>query len=636
MSGANKPIKKKSSTSFSDDSDSGISNNKKPKIDIKAILKSDDFQSNWINTVAVKELFEDIQKISYDDSIQKFKEKINISKAFKKLFSENAKFNARLLISGNEIYLRLDISINVQEKTKCAHFYNQLSKEYSEFIDVSTIHKNQCSTCSLKKDTKDNIIVVSEHIIAYKTTDEQQQHADVTDGAEKMDTTSNDNPDNPEFAELANNNNTARTEDNTMVSIPTNVYNSLLQIAEQYKQMKQEFDELKKTLAMASNSSSASSSSCNVPISSSKTATQKLNSSNDFTAPETADNQQTVPKSSSKTTTQNVNTNNDFPVLKTAGNHQSKNTQITQFKKNKAIPPILVNVDKYNQQELMAKIKSAEIDTNCMKFFPAANNQIRIQINDINIYDKVHALLKSDEISLFTHAIKDRVKPIYIIKNLCKNFALNDIKEDLNNQNFEILEIARFETKFHTENNIDSKMVKVTLPENTDTKAFEKIRFILHMRVYIQTLKPSKILQCKRCQRLHHSANYCNFPYRCVKCTEKHDPGQCKLNAPGNTCKPKCCNCGGEHIASSYKCKYLATEIEKRGEKKTQDNKKMYNNNNPTTTVQSQKITATKSYANVAGSNSQRKTSKTDILNNLKSCMLAMQQTIELLIMENE
>lgn len=295
----------------------------------------------------------------------------------------------------------------------------------------------------------------------------------------------------------------------------------------------------------------------------------------------------------------------------------------------------MVNEEKCNQQMLLNEIKKIQIDVNSFKLFPAANKQIRIQVNDIENYDKILAMLKDDEISHYTHAIKDRVKPVYIIKNLCKNFSLDEIKEDINRQNFEVLDISRFETKFHTENNIDSKMVRVTLPENTDTKSFEKIRFLLHMRVYIQTLKPSKILQCKRCQRLHHSSNYCNFDYRCVKCNDKHDPGHCKLNALGNTYKPRCCNCGGEHIASSYSCPYIANELNKNKKRNTQDSNNLFGNDNKKTDGVNAAVSTKKTFANIVNSNKQNPTAKMNVLNNLKSCMIAMQQTIELLIAEN-
>lgn len=391
------------------------------------------------------------------------------------------------------------------------------------------------------------------------------------------------------------------------------MFESLVNIVEQFKELKDEVNAMKKKIT-AQNIDTNVSNECD-----------ELNKN--------------------KNVAKSKNTDNSTP-LKQTGAPGPNILNSTKFKRNRRVPPIVVSSEKCDQLGLLNKIQSADVDINSLKWFPAPNKNIRVEVNNMENYDKVHQVLKSNDIEMYTHAVKGRVKPIYIIKNLCKSFALNDIKADLNSQNFEILEISRFETKFHIENEIDSKMVKVILPENTDTKAFEKIRFILHMRVYIQTLKPSKILQCKRCQRLHHSATYCNFPYRCVKCTDGHQPGECKLNAVGNTVKPKCCDCGGEHIASSYKCKVIATEIEKSKGKKSQDDRKIFQNANRkvTANVNNASTSSGKSFAGVIRENypqpakpkPSKPTNRINILNNLKSCMLAMQQTIELLINENE
>lgn len=121
----------------------------------------------------------------------------------------------------------------------------------------------------------------------------------------------------------------------------------------------------------------------------------------------------------------------------------------TPFKKNKSVPAIFVNSEVCNQQQLLNLVTSANINMNAMKFFPSANNQIRIDINEIEVYDKVHQLPMQNEIVLHTHAVKSRVKPVYIIKNLCRNFDLEEIEADLNDQNFGVIVISLCETKFH-------------------------------------------------------------------------------------------------------------------------------------------------------------------------------------------
>lgn len=40
------------------------------------------------------------------------------------------------------------------------------------------------------------------------------------------------------------------------------------------------------------------------------------------------------------------------------------------------------------------------------------------------------------------------------------------------------------------------------------------------------------------------------MPYRCVKCTTTHEPGDCLSESKGIKFKPKCVNCNGNHTAN--------------------------------------------------------------------------------------
>lgn len=78
-------------------------------------------------------------------------------------------------------------------------------------------------------------------------------------------------------------------------------------------------------------------------------------------------------------------------------------------------------------------------------------------------------------------------------------------------------------------------------------------------------MKTSGIVQCKNCQLIGHTSRFCFHQYRCIKCTDSHSPGkgQCKLDNGNNKLAPKCVNCLGEHIASSYNCPYIKKHMNK-------------------------------------------------------------------------
>lgn len=73
--------------------------------------------------------------------------------------------------------------------------------------------------------------------------------------------------------------------------------------------------------------------------------------------------------------------------------------------------------------------------------------------------------------------------------------------------------------------------------------------------------KKKKLTQCFRCQRFGHTARNCNHEFRCVKCTEKHEPGKCsRTTKEGN---PKCVNCNKDHAANNRNCESYTAYKEK-------------------------------------------------------------------------
>lgn len=68
-----------------------------------------------------------------------------------------------------------------------------------------------------------------------------------------------------------------------------------------------------------------------------------------------------------------------------------------------------------------------------------------------------------------------------------------------------------------------------------------------------------RLTQCRNCQMFGHSASNCGHNYRCVKCTDDHNPGDCKRKSREDSGSPKCVNCGGDHTANSRVCSCFIT-----------------------------------------------------------------------------
>lgn len=88
------------------------------------------------------------------------------------------------------------------------------------------------------------------------------------------------------------------------------------------------------------------------------------------------------------------------------------------------------------------------------------------------------------------------------------------------------------------------------------------IKNIAYQAVKIGAIRknPNRIVQCKNCQGYNHVHSSCYRRARCVKCAGDHTTESYSKSI--NT-KPKCVNCGEEHIANYRGC-IVAKEMQKR------------------------------------------------------------------------
>lgn len=92
------------------------------------------------------------------------------------------------------------------------------------------------------------------------------------------------------------------------------------------------------------------------------------------------------------------------------------------------------------------------------------------------------------------------------------------------------------------------------------------IKEIGPFRVRIEKMKPSEIVQCRRCQRYQHTAAGCGFAYRCVQCVTVHLPGACP-RAANKSLPLGCINCycarlkHDTHTANDHRnCEFYRTK----------------------------------------------------------------------------
>lgn len=101
----------------------------------------------------------------------------------------------------------------------------------------------------------------------------------------------------------------------------------------------------------------------------------------------------------------------------------------------------------------------------------------------------------------------------------------------------------------------------IDLEPKSNNKQIYQVKFLLNMKIqFEEPYKKNDIVQCKRCQRYGHTQNYCNRPFYCVKCGERHDTRSC---TKPKTEPAKCALCEGPHPASYKGCPIRKEKMKK-------------------------------------------------------------------------
>lgn len=279
----------------------------------------------------------------------------------------------------------------------------------------------------------------------------------------------------------------------------------------------------------------------------------------------------------------NVVDDEGFTVMR-----NEKNTQ--KNKRSTKVPPVDIWTD--NRAEIQREIQATLPKDSCL-FGRVNNGKFRVFTNDAPTRLVLIEFLKKKSITFNTYTPSDEKMVNVLIKGLDHIDDSDAIKDALALKGFEPIKIQKHITGYMRKNNIKSNLWLIVLQPNTDTNELFKIKAIDRAIVKFDFLRKPKVIQCRRCQRFNHSASNCMLPYRCVKCTDDHEPGKCKSVTNKNKFKPKCVNCQGNHTANdAANCDAFKKAIEL----KTSKTKKVSNKQTNKQTSNS----STKSYATIA------------------------------------
>lgn len=277
-----------------------------------------------------------------------------------------------------------------------------------------------------------------------------------------------------------------------------------------------------------------------------------------------------------KKNTQPINNNIS---IQTNSNIQNKATTstITNNGAQKQIKPPSIIAFYNNHKDLQYKIKSITNNTNTLIYI--RNEVVKIQCLTKIDFEKIKGMLQKQQIHYYTYTPRDEKPITMVLKNISTTYEAAEIHAAIQEKDPQINVIQV--------KNLNSWNWLIQVKDINSQQKINNMRSLLGFGIRVERYRGKKLLQCKNCQRYNHLATNCNMPYRCMKCTENHEPGKCKIPAKENNNDPHiiekedgtknavkgipltCVNCGKNHPANYAQCEYRIKIEEK---KRTQYN----------------------------------------------------------------
>lgn len=375
------------------------------------------------------------------------------------------------------------------------------------------------------------------------------------------------------------------------IRLPTKQTNTIKQLTN--KTAKQATGQVKFTfnrIKSSTSSSNNSSSNTNANSSINEPSPMEINNTQLNTNTESTTVNVTQPLSHNQTgnSTQNINRAQTEVIdltsdSKTADSNNSNAKQV--FKKNENT--LIINVFNISQKRIRdIFVNELGLRSDHFQFTSINSKKTRIMVNcDENHRRVTEYLSKVEKVNFFAHTPQEQKPKNYLIKNILdSSYTAQDILDAVNNLNLDlnIISIKRLETPKSRREDRYLNIWLIQLEQNSkDLKKILSTKYLLNTCISIESLKPSGPIQCKNCQRFHHTASNCNMPFRCVKCTQQHEPGNCALSASekNDLDKIQCINCSQFGHPSNYRGCPKAKEILSRNASKQIDKQSSKNTN---------------------------------------------------------
>ncbi|KAL1445978.1 hypothetical protein WDU94_001892 [Cyamophila willieti] len=242
-------------------------------------------------------------------------------------------------------------------------------------------------------------------------------------------------------------------------------------------------------------------------------------------------------------------TRNRFKVLGGLPNDEDDEDMtgdITRISKSHGkirIPPIIVDGTIQDNNTATQTLKAKLSDTFQYRY---SKGKTLVYTNNPDDFKKVKSYLEEKKYGFHTFTLPDEKLLKLVLRGLPPTVTTEDIKEELKEQNFEVVKITQISK--HSEYPLYSILF------STGIKAQDILKIKTLCYCVISWEKPHKKpnpTQCYRCQKFHHVAVNCTRVPKCLKCAGDHNVKDCDKVEEEEV---KCANCNQKHTANSKEC----------------------------------------------------------------------------------
>lgn len=287
------------------------------------------------------------------------------------------------------------------------------------------------------------------------------------------------------------------------------------------------------------------------------------------------------------------------------------------------IPPITITKEFKNPKEAISNMQSL-LKGNAN--FRILKEGYTVTLESLDDHSSLKQFLAQQNLPFYTYTTSDKKPLRMVLKGVHHTYTPEDITEDLEMKKVKVLNVQPMLGK--EKRKMD--MFIVNFEHGTKvTEVTKSIKFICHQSVsWHQFIKKDIGTQCRKCQRFGHAASNCGLEYRCVKCPNRHAPGDCPLE---DDQPATCVNCSSNHPASYKKCPTYVKYAEKLKKPSEKSGKTQSNTNKANTAALSSKSPIVKSnvsYSQVLKSKNETEEKETSFnfmsneINNLFDCSL--------------